>query len=238
MSKEIGLPKGWEIKINALTGRACFFDTVNQTSHAALPDFKRGAPKEHCENIARGRSMVPARAGVPETSPRTPLVQPATFVDTKPTLPRIPPSNGTTLTTATALTRWSRHLDFATGRPYYVDHARNHCQWKVPKGFIEIKSNGTTILALRWERRYSPEGRAYYVDHLNRRSQYAIPAGFVEPETTVRRRFYPRAAVAPMGDYTRLNSHEHDHAASPQQQRSPRRKHIIPYPLASVSSRA
>jgi hypothetical protein len=236
MSKEIGLPKGWEIKINALTGKACFFDTVNQTSHAALPDFKRDALK----NIARGRSMPHARAEMPEINPRTPPVQPAPFVDTK-TLPRIPPSNGTTPSTAAALTSWSRHLDFATGRPYYVDHAQNRCQWKVPKGFVEIKSNGTTILALRWERRYSPEGRAYYVDHLNRRSQYAIPAGFVELETGVRRRFYPRAAVAPMGDYTRLNTHEppaYGQVGSPQQQRSPRRKHIIPYPLASVSSRA
>jgi hypothetical protein len=230
MSKEIGLPEGWEIKINALTGKACFFDTVNQTSHKALPDsrssLKRGFPGAPGRTNTQVRSAPHARAEMPHSNSRTPLAPPGIPVASKTTVSGISLSTSpdkTSPSTATALARWSRRLDFATGRPYYVDHARKCCQWNIPEGFIEIRSNGVTRLALRWERRYDSKGRAYYVDHLNCRSQYTFPAGFIEPRPGAAPRSHPDGTVVPIADFPRANTRlppAPGQVTSPQQSRA------------------
>jgi hypothetical protein len=230
MSKEIGLPEGWEIKINALTGKACFFDTVDQTSHEALPGsksrLKRGFPGAPGRTNIQVHSAPHARAEMSQSDSRAPLGRPGTSVTPKTTIPRVSLSasrDETTPSTATALARWSRRLDSASGRPYYVDHARNCCQWNIPKGFIEIRSNGVTRLALRWERRHDSKGRAYYVDHLNCRSQYTFPAGFIEPRPGAAPRSYPDGAVVPTTDFPRANTRlppASGQVTSPQQSRA------------------
>jgi hypothetical protein len=170
MAEEIGLPKGWEIKINGSTGKAYFFDTVNKKSHVRMPDAKpRPSPKTAA--AACGTGQVPSP---PLEQGRPPIIQ-------RKSQPS--PPDAVTLAVAKVSSRWTRHLDAATGKPCYLDLATNTLQWTVPDGFVELtKTNGAIRLARRWERRYNSQGKAYYVDHLNRTTQYKIPLGFIEPE--------------------------------------------------------
>jgi hypothetical protein len=170
MAEEIGLPEGWEIKINGSTGKAYFFDTVNKKSHVRMPDAKaRPSPKTAA--AVSGTGQVPS---LPLEQGRTPIIQ-------RKSQPS--PSDAVTLAVTKISSRWTRHLDAATGKPCYLDLATNTLQWTVPDGFVELtNTNGAIRLARRWERRCDSRGKAYYVDHLNRTTQYKIPLGFVEPE--------------------------------------------------------
>jgi WW domain len=243
MSRGTALPKGWEIRIDAVAGNAYFVDTVYGKSHEALPEFTSQlsceSPVAPAGATACQVRVVPiARGKMTQTTPYIPLI--SVSIPATPTIQCSPPSTSsldsedTPTSASTEISpKWSRLIDSATGRPYYVDHASHNSQWEIPQGFVEIKSNNETRLVLRWERRYDVHGNAYFIDHINHTSQWATPEGFLVPATEREGQLPLNGKSAPVCERPASEP-----ATSRRRQRRPPSKHVIKHPVLRKAVRA